>query len=328
MKDIRIDKIYQSSTKFDNCFYLGLLGSAEDNFDISDIEEFLDNHGGFISDKYNLAEIIRIIRTLFRDVKEHVLTIEYNFEGGWEQIEYYDGMIAFYEKHILGSKKCNIEYIVGEEMGDFKGFKFEYSNPYKNYGSKSNKEYPQTELLNALNTIDSYSKIEKVNLTDEAKYLIEIYNIFFNEVPDFSDPNIKSRIQSMACLLYCFDVYSEFDFVLNSNNMPYSLDLAILVSGLYPYGKVNMDEIVEKGKEIAIKDMISKLSKKIMGLMKNVKNKDQALAKIARYLYIKRFCLFEDAKIQDVAAMANCSEEEIASYDKFRKEANKLVLEF
>ena len=82
MKDIKIDKTFQSSTKFDNCFYLGLMGSAEDNFDISDIEEFLDNHGGFIADKYNLADIIQIIRTLFRDVKEQVLTIEYNFEGG------------------------------------------------------------------------------------------------------------------------------------------------------------------------------------------------------------------------------------------------------
>ena len=327
MKDIRIDKELQSSKKDGNCFYLGFIGSAEDNFDISDIEEFLNNHESSIADKYNLADIIQIIRTLFRDVKEHVLTIEYQFEGGWEKIEYDDGMIVFYEKHILGSKKYSIDYVVGEEIGDFKGFKFEYNNPNKNYGSKSNKEYPHSELIKVLNTIDSYSKIEKVNLTDEAKYLIEIYNIFFNEAPDFSDPNIKSRIQSMACLLYCFDVYSEYDFVLNKNT-PYSLDLAILVSGLYPYGKVNMDEIVEVGKEIAIKDTISKLSKKIMGLMENVKNKDQALAKIAKYLYIKRFCLFEDAKIQDVAVMTNCSEEEIASYDKLRKEANKLVLEF
>lgn len=135
----------------------------------------------------------------------------------------------------------------------------------------------------------------------------------------------------MMGILYCFDVYTDYDFALCSGKTvkPYSIELSTVVSGLFSYGKINMEDIFgPDNSSIVIKDLIVKISNGIYALMENIDDKDKALAKLASYLYVKKYCVFEEAKTCDVAALVKVSEAEIEVYDQFRNEVDKLTLEF
>ncbi len=326
MKEITIQKKL-IATKNNNWVHIKFYGIADDDFDISSIEEFLNKNPNIAIKR--LKDIVQMIRTIFRNVKENYLSIILHDKNFNEGIIYENGIITYYDKNVYGSKGYEVSYTIGVGEGSLNGFLFEYKDK-KNYGKK-NCESPQSNLINTLNDINKYSNINPVILNDNAKHLIEIYYYFFNETPNFADPSINNRIQAMMGILYCLGIYTDYDFSVGKMVKPYSIELSTVVSDLFSYGEINMEDIFgPDNSSIAIKDLIVKISNRIYALMENIDDKDKALAKLASYLYVKKYCVFEEAKTSDIAALAKVSEAEIEIYDQFRNEVevDKLTLEF
>lgn len=157
MKEITIQKKL-IATKNNNRADIKFKGIADDDFNISSIEEFLNKNPNIAIKR--LEDIVQIIRTIFRNVKENYLSVQLYDKNFDESILYENGMITYYDKDVYGSKGYEVSYTIGEEEGSLNGFQFEYEDK-KNYGKK-NCESPQSNIINTLNDINKYLNINPV----------------------------------------------------------------------------------------------------------------------------------------------------------------------
>ena len=79
-----------------------------------------------------------------------------------------------------------------------------------------------------------YNKYVK-HISDDSKIIIEVYKLFYNQDPDFSDKNIGIKIQAMLSILSEFGVsISDYSFSLcGSKNITMSINLSNLIYELF-----------------------------------------------------------------------------------------------
>ena len=184
----------------------------------------------------NINELIYYIRTIFRNYTEQTLKIEIEDTKCRKQVKFVNKEVEKYEyKEKLNDVTVNFTY--GPE-----GVNLNIDNEH----SKKNIENEKinnllTECLNSIKQLNNIKDIKINEFNKEEKILIEIYRLFFNESPDFSEKEDVNKAQSMMWLLYKEGIYlpDEDGFTIRHTGKVWSFNIESIIDRLIPYGKIN-----------------------------------------------------------------------------------------
>ena len=206
-KAIEIYRFKENEKDFFEIFFKGI--PKHSNIDNQKIEKlissFMDRcHGEMLDD-------VRFLRTILRDYKETKLHILYKKKKKEEVINYNNLKITRYEKH---------------ENNDFK---IKYTPKNRISYTFNNKSINNIhDIINqSQEDIDELENATKIELSKEAKLLIEVYRLFFNENPEFTKKNINLKFQTMITILEGFNITINDYGVsyVNTKNLPLSFKL-------------------------------------------------------------------------------------------------------
>lgn len=294
MEKVKISKSYNLENE---SFIINYEGITEiNNNDLSDVNnlltDFVNNHI-----RVDMVTNVRILATIFKNFNNMKLEVFSHYNGVSENIRYKNDELLYYEKVII-SKGCKFEY------NNLNGIKFECDKQ----GSKVVISL-LTEMVEQLYFLKQFKKYD---LNTDDKILIEIYRLFYNENPDFSDKNINIKIQTMMSILVQFNIsLSEYSFTLWKNSkIPTSEDLNMQINKLYSFGKIkNEDNYIVLSEEA--KMVIKTVSKSLNELINNNENFLEKLMLISRIIYISRYRISLDTDIQEIAKITEVSQEDV-----------------
>lgn len=294
MEKVKISKSYNLENE---SFIINYEGITEiNNNDLSDLNnlltDFVNNHN-----RVDMVTNVRILATIFKNFNNMKLEVFSHYNGVSENIRYKNDELLYYEKVII-SKGCKFEYY------NLNGIKFECDKQ----GSKVVISL-LTEMVEQLYFLKQFKKYD---LNTDDKILIEIYRLFYNENPDFSDKNINIKIQTMMSILVQFNIsLSEYSFTLWKNSkIPTSEDLNMQINKLYSFGKIkNEDNYIVLSEEA--KMVIKTVSKSLNELINNNENFLEKLMLISRIIYISRYRISLDTDIQEIAKIAEVLQEDV-----------------
>lgn len=294
MEKVKISKSYNLENE---SFIINYEGITEiNNNDLSDLNnlltDFVNNHN-----RVDMVTNVRILATIFKNFNNMKLEVFSHYNGVSENIRYKNDELLYYEKVII-SKGCKFEYY------NLNGIKFECDKQ----GSKVVISL-LTEMVEQLYFLKQF---QKYDLNTDDKILIEIYRLFYNENPDFSDKNINIKIQTMMSILVQFNIsLSEYSFTLWKNSkIPTSEDLNMQINKLYSFGKIkNEDNYIVLSEEA--KMVIKTVSKSLNELINNNENFLEKLMLISRIIYISRYRISLDTDIQEIAKITEVSQEDV-----------------
>lgn len=294
MEKVKISKSYNLENE---SFIINYEGITEiNNNDLSDLNnlltDFVNNHN-----RVDMVTNVRILATIFKNFNNMKLEVFSHYNGVSENIRYKNDELLYYEKVII-SKGCKFEYY------NLNGIKFECDKQ----GSKVVISL-LTEMVEQLYFLKQFKKYD---LNTDDKILIEIYRLFYNENPDFSDKNINIKIQTMMSILVQFNIsLSEYSFTLWKNSkIPTSEDLNMQINKLYSFGKIkNEDNYIVLSEEA--KMVIKTVSKSLNELINNNENFLEKLMLISRIIFISRYRISLDTDIQEIAKIAEVLQEDV-----------------
>lgn len=283
MKQVNLEKFKQYEGN--ETFKFKYVGSSSNDFDEDKVEGLID---AFLEKENSHCDILRnivYIRTILRTAKEKLLVVKHHDRYNEEIVRYNNGILFSYE-----SKKYN------EENQGCMEVKFtpkrELKISFLNFENECIIEYPQVETTNnnfnkVINRINSLRIADSVYIDNDAKILIEIYKLFYNENPDFTKDDINVKVQTMMSILAPFNIsFGDYSFNM-SGNMPESLVLLQMVNNLFPLGEVDVvDESIE------LKDNAKKTIKTVGETIRETsdnKNLNQILIAISSTIYSKRY---------------------------------------
>lgn len=169
--------------------------------------------------------------------------------------------------------------------------------------------------------------VKAIKLNREEKLLIEIYKLFYNENPDFLNKEINIKIQTMVFILSSFGVSlsDNYNFSLyKDEKAPFSINLAILINKLYPFGEVeNIKDNVKLNKEI--EKIIKIVGQCIRDVISSEEDLNNALAVISKILYAKMYCLSSSADANRISEFTECTTEEVESSIKLVKKIKNKI---
>lgn len=294
MEKVKISKSYNLENE---SFIINYEGITEiNNNDLSDLNnlltDFVNNHN-----RVDMVTNVRILATIFKNFNNMKLEVFSHYNGVSENIRYKNDELLYYEKVII-SKGCKFEYY------NLNGIKFECDKQ----GSKVVISL-LTEMVEQLYFLKQFKKYD---LNTDDKILIEIYRLFYNENPNFSDKNINIKIQTMMSILVQFNIsLSEYSFTLWKNSkIPTSEDLNMQINKLYSFGKIkNEDNYIVLSEEA--KMVIKTVSKSLNELINNNENFLEKLMLISRIIFISRYRISLDTDIQEIAKIAEVLQEDV-----------------
>ena len=217
-------------------------GVAKDDFDRESKEHILNNYMNEYKGSY-FPNNVSFLRTLFNDCEEKLLCIVYEDKDVSEVVKYDNSKMFLYEKTY---KKENEEnYKIKYESS--RGITIDYikcnNELFDKFGTK------MTRTLSAnINYIEELNKIKSRVLTDDSKAIIEIYNLFYNEIPDFSLNDTHLKVQAMMSILSHYGISLEgYTYrPITDSKVPYSVRLGLLTNNLIPHGKIEkIDKPIE-----------------------------------------------------------------------------------
>ena len=233
----------------------------------------------------NINELIYYIRTIFREYTEETLIVEIKNDKCMKQVKFVNKDVEKY-KYKEKLNDVTINFIYGPE-----GINLNIDSEY----SKKNIEDDRisnilNDCLNNIKTLNNNKNIKINEFNKEEKILIEIYRLFFNKSPDFSQKEDINKAQSMMWLLYKEGIYlpEEEGFTIRHTGKVWSFNIENIIDRLIPYGKINdsFDDI--KFKKEAYNTIIS------MGqiIRRYIENKEEkTLENISKISYIIDRCI-------------------------------------
>lgn len=213
-------------------------GIKTSTFDENKVEKLIET---IISNEKligNIPQNISFLRTVLKDAKEKLLLVKYIDGKKLEEIEYHNGVLSLfqYKKFVNDTNFIEIDY-------DQDGFTIRSAH------------LPEIKekFAQIIDYIDDLKNIGITHLNKDAKILIEVYKLFYNENPDFSKEDINIKMQTMVSILCQFDIWCgdySFEFY---DKMPESNKLCNIVYNLFPLGEIKVvDDPIE------LKDSVKK----------------------------------------------------------------------
>lgn len=271
------------------------------NVDQDKIQSLLDK---FIekNNHNNMLENVAIVRTILRDYEEKLLVIFYQDEKGTELVKYDNSNMFLYEKSKNDEEdKYKEKYRIKYESPY--GIKLDYKNNESDLSDYNDIKLISEEISEIMEHIYSLKKVKAIELDADSKALIEIYKLFYNENPDFSNKNIHIKVQTMMSILAEFGISLKEDYSFNifeNSKMPLSLYLEQKINYLFPLGKV--DEVEEPISLTAESKRIIKIvGEYIRESIKASCNKEEALITISQIIYAGRYNLSSNSNIKEIS---------------------------
>ena len=270
----------------------------------------------------NLVENIEILKTILRDFDEKTFVFNYKAGDTNEIVSFSEYELNYY----LRREKHDDIYENFEIDNDpIKGLNFNINNQkirelyFYNFSDLSDKI---DSILRKLYDIDG---IQPIELDEDSKTLIEVYKIFYNENPDFSDSDINDKIQTMVVILRKFLIRcGDYNFsYARGKKMPISQNLSNRVHRLFPFAEVSdIDEPIQIPTKY--QNMIQIIGEGIRGAIKDTNNPEDALKNISRIIYASWSC-FPSENVNQISNFANCSAYEVESNLKLIKKLNNYI---
>ena len=261
--------------------------------DLNKINNLLENVLKKTNDYNDIPKVVSLVKTILKDFEEQFLFISSSVN--FENVENY--YTVCYENNDLKQfsiyKKPDFFNRALFDYQKNKGLNFsislELSNNYKKFFDKN------FEMLETL------KNIKPKNLDDESKLICQIYQLFYNEAPDFSNEDTLNKVQNMAVILASFNIHLTSDYYFKIvGNKVLSIPLQVKVNDLLPFGLIDKvdepfvlnEKVIEKikiiGEEIKNKtaydlDKLNTLSYLIHTTHYNLRNTDVAKKNINEY---------------------------------------------
>lgn len=271
----------------------------------------------------NMLTNIRFFRTIFKDYDEKLLFINYQSNDIRESIKFKNSTIIEYfrsKKNMENMNEDNFEVKFSNGKNTSLKINDSINGSYKkfNYSNLSDK------IQDVSKEIDSLSFVEPVRLIYDDKLLVEVYKLFYNENPDFSDDDINIKVQAMAIILSFFNLpIGDYGFSLNKEKIPMSMSLYLQIYKLFPLGEVN--EVIDP---IKINDYNKRkifiIGEEIRNSLNN-NNLKETLISISRAIYGARWYFYQGQNILDIARNGNCNVSEVESCIKLVKTINTKI---
>ena len=134
---------------------------------------------------------------------------------------------------------CQIALILNDSSY---GITMDYSGEIADMDNYSDDQTTSENISKMMNHIYQLKRVHAIELNRDSKALVEIYKLFYNENPNFSDRSISVKVQTMMSILAEFGISlgDDYSFMnLPKLKLPLSLTLAELVKKLYPFGEIN-----------------------------------------------------------------------------------------
>lgn len=316
------NKTYENGHKLEIRFE----GIEKKNIDLDKINNLLNK---FIVDQSHHRTMVRTIaniRAILKEVEEKLLVISHIDSNGSKEIVKYDnGNLFLYEYDIKGSTSDEDRISIKYSPGNSLDFSFEdFDGNIVDYLNFNN---TIKQFTNIVNRIYQLKHVNAIKLDRDSKVLIEIYKLFYNENPDFSDETINIRIQTMMSILAEFGISLGDDYsfsLLGKVKMPISLYLEEKVDRLFPLGEVvDIDEPIELANEA--KNTIRIVGECIREVINDNYNKAEALITISKIIYAGRYNLSSESNIKKLSDFANRTLDEVESSIQLVKRIEKRI---
>lgn len=257
------------------------------------LEDFINNHRHDF-----MIENVSIVRTILKDCDEKELSIFYQDENGLEFVEYDNSSLLFYEKTKEEGNRYRIKYEAQY------GINLDYIKT--DIDDYSSVELMSKEITEIIKQIYYLKNVKGIALDIDDKALIEMYKLFYNENPDFTNKDINIKIQTMVSILLGFNIALEGDYafrVYKDKKMPLSLDLQQKINRLYPLGEtVSILDNVRFAKEP--KQIIKVVGEAIREAISSEPNQNEALINLSRVFYFGRYQLFSSSNVNTLTCQA------------------------
>lgn len=292
-----------------------------DNIDKNNVQELITKfmnkyHGNMVTD-------VKILRTILKDYNERLLVISYQNGEVKETIKFDNSHISLFEKSDKDSEFTE-NFIVKFTPNDSISFMFtDANNKVIDY---SNIKNISDRITKVLQEIYYLSHAKPIELDQDSKVIVEVYKLFYNENPDFSNKNINIKIQTMLSILAEFYIsVGDYGFSLSGKrNIPMSMNLSNLVYELFPLGEIKEIDNPIQLREDA-KKTISIVGEGIRNAIDSTDNKEEALITISKVIHAARYNLSSTASVEDVAKYTDCSSDEVESSMKLVKRINTKI---
>ena len=205
----------------------------------------------------SILETTTYLKTILRDLKEIRLDI---YVGKKQEVshsvQYVNGVLNIFQYHKLKSLTNLTE--IEMEYSPKKGTKFSFSS---GAGTDSNSIF-----RNEINEEFHYetfvlSKLQNMTpqkLNNKQKELYEIYRLFFNETPDFSDKITQKKAEDMIICLKLFEIDINMD--------------AKIFLGCYPNFIETLSHFGKISESLSCENLTQKIKKEIQTIGEEIRN--------------------------------------------------------
>ena len=291
------------------------------NIDKNKVQELITRfmnkyHGDMVTN-------VKFLRTILKDYDERLLVISYQNGEVKETIKFVNSHISLFEKRDKDSELAE-NFIVKFTPSDNINFMLtDTNNKVIDYSNLKNISDRITEVLQEIYYLSHAKPIE---LDQDSKVIVEVYKLFYNKNPDFSNKNINIKIQTMLSILPEFYIsVGDYGFSLSGKrNIPMSMNLSNLVYELFPLGEIKEIDNPIQLREDA-KKTISIVGEGIRNTIDSTDNQEEALITISKVIHAARYNLSSTASIEDVAKYTDCSSDEVESSMKLVKRINTKI---
>ncbi len=284
MENIKLEKFIQYKNGV--TLHFKYIGTPNEFYDKKKSRRLI---GMFLSQNVspsNMINVVSGIRTILNTCDENLLMIEYCDKDHHEMIKYSHKVLISY----IGSKN-NDNTLADVDVEFHAGSKLNVS-----FNNAILMEYPYNNVVKDkldawLKYIDSLSHINKITMDKKSKVLIEVYQLFYQENPDFSQEDINIKMQTMVSILASFNlVLGDYSFSID-DEIPQSLTLLQKVNELFCYG-----EIKEIDEEVALKEKAKEKIKIIGATIRESVSTNQSINDViitlSKMIYASRYQVF------------------------------------
>lgn len=294
-----------------------------DVVDTNKVHKLITKFMNQIKNHEDMITNVRFLRTILREYDEQLLILNYQNSKVEETIKFDNCHMSLFEKtEKISLNNFNENFSVKYTSSNNISFTFTDSNNIIDYSNVSDISNKITEVLKEIETLNC---IEPIELDQNAKTIVEMYKLFYNENPDFSDENINLKTQTMLSILYKFSIsVDDYSFSFSSKKkFPVSISLSNLIFELFPLG-----EIMQINEPIKIREDVKKkiiiIGEEIKNTIKSTSNQKEALTIISKIMHATSYNLPSTASIEEIAKYTNCSNSEVESCRKLVKKINNL----
>jgi len=212
------------------------LGESKRPVDVEELKaqiiDYLNNNT-----QNSITSNIRGLRSFLRVFKEKRLVFAYEDQYVSEKVSYDNGRLTSFEI----SEKNNDSYTVENYCISYKpGSAVKITIADANNTKVKSENYINilSKISYSLDQIEELKENKLGEISNHNKLMVQMYYLFYNELPDFSSDEINIKFMVMAYICSLFGVIVEDDFQPDINGMPYSFNLDKEIDELYPYGVI------------------------------------------------------------------------------------------